>query len=245
MNDSILTPTICRNPTPRHCFANRSIQVPIGNRCRCFPDLYLIPGLAKHDALRRDFFRNGRVHGICGIFNTLGATYVQQVGCFLLPGFSMGALDRIIEPLWAANLGQFVHRYEWFVISPDGSSVSTDRGLVISPDEAIDAGRDFSRILLISSPQSKDISAPNVTPWLRSLGHTGCRLGAIGDATLLLARAGLLDGYRCAVPEPLQQAFAVEFPDVRICRDPFCLVPERVTCTGVAAVVDMMLAIYK
>ena len=59
----------------------------------------------------------------------------------------------------------------------------------------------------------------------------------------MLAQAGLLDGYQCAVPEPLQQDFAAEFPDIRIRHDPFCLARNRVTCIGVAAVVDMMLGI--
>ncbi len=168
---------------------------------------------------------------------------MQQVGCFLVPGFSMVALDRIIEPLWVANLGQLIRRYEWFVISPDGDLVNTDRGLVIAPDEAHDTGRDFSLLMLIASPRDNLISAPRITPWLRSLSHTGCRLGAIGDAALLLAQAGLLDGYRCAVPEPLQQVFAAEFPAVRISHAPFCLGRDRVTCTGATAAVDMMLAV--
>jgi transcriptional regulator GlxA family with amidase domain len=68
-------------------------------------------------------------------------------------------------------------------------------------------------------------------------------LGAIGDAALLLAQAGLLDGYSCAVPESLYRDFASGFPDTKISREPFCLDRDRVTCTGAMAVVDMMLGV--
>jgi len=155
----------------------------------------------------------------------------------------MVVLDRVIELLWLANLGQLIRRYEWFVISPDGGLVNTDRGLLISPDEAIGVRRNFSLVIVISSARGRRMSAPHIIPWLRSLSHTGCRLGAIGDAALLLAQAGLLDGYRCAVPESLHRDFASGFPDTQISREPFCMDRDRVTCTGAMAVVDMMLGV--
>ena len=87
------------------------------------------------------------------------------------------------------------------------------------------------------------MSAPHIAPWLRCLSHTGCRLGAIGDAALLLAQAGLLDGYRCAVPESLHHNFASRFPGTKISHDPFCLDRDRITCTGATAIDDMMLGV--
>jgi transcriptional regulator GlxA family with amidase domain len=77
--------------------------------------------------------------------------------------------------------------------------------------------------------------------WLRSLARRGAAVGGISLGAYAVARAGLLDGRRCALHWESLAAFAEQFPRVRTTPDIFVVDGDRRTCSGGTAALDMML----
>ena len=66
-------------------------------------------------------------------------------------------------------------------------------------------------------------------------------LGGLDTGTHVLARAGLLNGYRATLHWENLPAFTEEFPDIETSAELFEIDRKRVTCSGGTAAIDMML----
>src|SRR6185437_3946910 len=167
----------------------------------------------------------------------------QRVGFFLVPGFSMMALSAATEPLRAANRVSGRDVYSWHLLSVDGLEVSSSSGFRLVPEFSIGERGELALLIVVSSLDVTEFHDQRVFAWLRRLAQSNCRLGAVSTGTLLLARAGLLNGYRCTIHWELRRDFAEEFPDIEATRDLFCIDRNRVTCGGGTAALDLMLAL--
>jgi len=78
-------------------------------------------------------------------------------------------------------------------------------------------------------------------PWLRRMATTRMNIGAICTGAHVLAKAGLLDGYRCTIHWENLAAFAEVFPDIEVTTELFEIDRKRVTCSGGTAAIDLML----
>jgi transcriptional regulator GlxA family with amidase domain len=167
----------------------------------------------------------------------------QRVGFFLVPGFSMMALSAATEPLRAANRVSGRDVYSWHLLSVDGLEVSSSSGFRLVPEFSIGERGELALLIVVSSLDVTEFHDQRVFAWLRRLAQSNCRLGAVSTGTLLLARAGLLNGYRCTIHWELRRDFAEEFPEIEATRDLFCIDRNRVTCGGGTAALDLMLAL--
>jgi transcriptional regulator GlxA family with amidase domain len=80
-----------------------------------------------------------------------------------------------------------------------------------------------------------------VLGWLRRLDRQGLVIGGVSLGSYLLARAGLLAGYRSTVHWENLAAFAEEFPDLEVTNELFEIDRNRFTCSGGIAALDLML----
>jgi transcriptional regulator GlxA family with amidase domain len=167
----------------------------------------------------------------------------QRIGFFLVPGFSMMALSAATEPLRAANRVSGRQAYSWHLLSADGLEVSSSSGFRLFPEFSIREDGELDLLIVISSLDVANFRDRRVFAWLRRLAQSNIRLGAVSTGTLLLARAGLLGGYRCTIHWELLRDFAGEFPAIDVTRDLFCIDRNRVTCAGGIAALDLMLAL--
>jgi transcriptional regulator GlxA family with amidase domain len=81
--------------------------------------------------------------------------------------------------------------------------------------------------------------------WLRRTARTGCEIGGVSGGPFILAKAGILDGYRCTVHWEHLPAFTEAFPDIVPTRTLFEIDRGRLTCGGGVAALDMMHAIIR
>ena len=79
--------------------------------------------------------------------------------------------------------------------------------------------------------------------WLRMLARRGVQIGAVSGGPYILARAGLLDGYRCTIHWEHLPGFLEEFPRLAPSRVLYEIDRERMTCAGGIAALDMMRAL--
>jgi transcriptional regulator GlxA family with amidase domain len=164
-------------------------------------------------------------------------------GFLLVPNFSLFAFSSALEPLRAANRSSGRSLYQWRLLSADGQPVPASSGVEINCDAALaDAGK-LNTVLVVSGLQGIEYDERGTIAWLRRQARQGVRLGAISTGAYLLARAGLLEGYRCTIHWENLNAFAEAYPDLDISDELFEIDGNRLTCSGGEAAFDMMLSL--
>jgi len=159
----------------------------------------------------------------------------------LLPRFSMIAFASAVEPLRSANRMSGRKLYDWRVHSVDGKGVRASNGLEVMPDAGI-AGKDrIATLFVVAGIDGYAHDDKRMLAWLRRLARGGARMGAICTGSHVLARAGLLDGYRATIHWEDLPAFAESNPDITVSHDIFEMDRNRCTCSGGTAALDMML----
>jgi len=167
----------------------------------------------------------------------------DRVGFLLVPGFSMMALTAATEPLRSANRISGRALYEWSLLSADGRSVRSGSDFELICQPALERTRALDLVFVVASLDLEGYRDRGVFSWLRKLAARGVPLGALSNGTLLLARAGLLHGYRCTIHWERLLALIEEQPDCVVERVLYCIDRDRMTAAGGVAALDLMLAL--
>jgi len=167
----------------------------------------------------------------------------RHIGFLLIPGFSLLSYASVVEPLRAANRLSGQSLYTWFHVSAQGRPVEASSGLVISADRSF--GDDFhpDMILVCAGGNPALHRNARTLSWLRKLARRGVRIGGVSGGPYILARAGLLDGFRCTIHWEHLAGFEEEFPQLAIQRTLYEIDRGRLTCAGGIAGFDMMRAL--
>ena len=76
---------------------------------------------------------------------------------------------------------------------------------------------------------------------LRRAARAGIFIGSLSTGTFLLAKCGLLKGYRCTIHWESRSAFEEAYPEIQCTRKIYEIDRGRLTCSGGTAAMDMML----
>lgn len=165
----------------------------------------------------------------------------QRIGFILLPRFSMIAFTAAVEPLRLANRSAGRELYRWELYSTDGKPVAASNGIELTPRGDLTAAEEVEVILLCTGIEVHAIGDKGLFNWLRRMDRKGVEIGALCTGAHILARAGLLDGYRCTLHWENLPAFTEEFPEIEVSMELFEIDRNRFTCAGGTAAIDMML----
>jgi len=173
---------------------------------------------------------------ICLIFTAMP----RDIAFLLIPRFSMIALFSALEPLRVAN--RFAGEvFSWRFVSMDGEAVVASNGIPVSVTASIDGiGRPDAAIVCASYDQEAGMNR-SVFNELRRLARNGTLLGAVDTGSFLLAGAGVLDGHRATCHWETLPAFRESYPDIDVAEETYVLDRGRMTASGGAAALDMML----
>lgn len=163
-----------------------------------------------------------------------------RIGLLLFPNFSMMACASASEPFRSANRLAGRTLYELHVLSGSGGGVSSSSGFTLETQALADAP-ELDRVLVVASLDIEGLHDKLATRFLQRFAITGRPIGALSTGTFVLARAGLLDGYRCTLHWETLGQFAEEFPLIDTCREIYVRDRNRWTCAGGIAAVDLML----
>jgi AraC family transcriptional regulator, glycine betaine-responsive activator len=163
------------------------------------------------------------------------------VGFYLVPQFPMMAFAAAIEPLRSANRLRAGGLFEWRLYSRDGEPVRASNGCDIAAHGGIEELAALDLLLVCAGTRDAGAADAGLAKWLRALARRGTSIGAISLGAYALARAGLLDGRRCALHWESLAAFAEQFPRIGTTSDIFVVDGNRRTCSGGTAALDMML----
>lgn len=169
----------------------------------------------------------------------------KTVGFLLVPGFALMAYSSAIEPFRAANHLSGRTLYSWKHISPNGKSVSASNGVHILPEHEVGDRIALDMVFVCAGGNPAEFNDPTTFQWLRKLARKGTKIGGISGGPFVIARAGLLSGYRCTIHWEHIPAFLEEFPDLNLTRALFEIDRDRLTCSGGIAPLDMMHALIE
>jgi len=170
---------------------------------------------------------------------------VPTIGVLLVPGFSLMSYAVAIEPLRAANSLSGRELYRWCNISPDGKAAKASNGTLIVADHGVGDDLRLDMLLICAGGNPAVFEDRPTFRWLRALAHRGVRIGGISGGAYVLARAGLLSGYRFTIHWEHIPALAEEFPGLKVSNTLFEIDRDRLTCAGGIAALDMMHALIE
>jgi len=163
------------------------------------------------------------------------------IGFFLVPGFSMIAFSAAVEPLRLANRVAGRKIYTWECYSADGEAVEASNGFATMAHGAIGDIRTVPALIVCGGIGAEHYQNAALYAKLRRLASHGSVVGAVCTGAYILAKAGLLDGYRCTIHWENLDGFREEFPDLDVVSELYEIDSNRFTCSGGTAAIDMML----
>jgi transcriptional regulator GlxA family with amidase domain len=167
------------------------------------------------------------------------------VSLLLFPGFSMMALASTTEPLRAANLLSGKTLYRWRIVSPDTADVVSSSGFRIGAEYRDLTAPDSDLLLAIASLDFDRYLQPLLLQRLVRAAQACRAVGAVSNGSIVLARAGLLDGYQCTVHWERLRELQHSHPRAQATREVYVIDRDRWTCSGGTAAMDMMLALIR
>jgi transcriptional regulator GlxA family with amidase domain len=165
---------------------------------------------------------------------------IRKIGILLVPDFALMSYASAVEPFRAANRLSGRDLYEWRHISPDGEPVRASNGVQIVPDNAVGDTVDFDLLVVCAGGNPAEFQHAPTLAWLRQVARSGTRIAGVSGGPLIIARAGLLDGYRCTIHWEHIPVFTEEFPNHDLRRSLFEIDRDRLSCSGGTAALDMM-----
>ena len=170
------------------------------------------------------------------------ANQPTTVTFLLIEQFSMLSVASAIEPLRQANRLLAREAYRWRLVSQNGSAVPASNGMVVAVEGTL--GDPPGEFLFVCA--GLDANPPYRTKLnvgLRQAARSGAVLGSLSAGTLILARAGLLEGYRSTIHWEFQPAFEEEFPELESSPGLYVIDRDRWTGSGGITGMDMMLGL--
>lgn len=164
-------------------------------------------------------------------------------GFLLVPGFTLIGFSSAVEPLRMANLATGSGPFRWTTLSLDGGPVMASNGICVHTDASLAHAPELGAVFVCGSNPIPPRIDPACLHWLRSRAHHGTPLGGICTGSYWLAKAGLLNGYRCTLHWEDTDRLLTDFPDIIVSKRIYEIDRDRYTCSGGIAPVDLMVAL--
>lgn len=161
----------------------------------------------------------------------------------LIDDLSMMSLSSAIEPLRAANRLLGREAYRWRLCSVDGQPVLASNDIPFPAEPVAGALEEAHALFICGGMRVNPLQEKPYLAALRRAAYKGIPIGALSTASYLLARAGLLDGYRATIHWENRIAFEEDFPNITATGTLFEIDRKRLTCSGGTAAMDLMLHI--
>lgn len=157
-----------------------------------------------------------------------------------MPGFSLIAYAAAIDTLRLANRIEGRKLYTWETITPKDELVQASNGLEVKPDRITQESADYDAIIVCGGVKITHTWTKSLGKWLRVQDKNGVALGSLCTGTYILAKAGLLNGYRCTIHWENIASIREEFPHLQVTDDIYEVDRNRYTCAGGTTPIDMM-----
>ena len=169
----------------------------------------------------------------------------RRVGFYISNNFGMLPLIAAVEPLRIANRISGESLYQWDVVTENGGSALATNGMELDAQYAVKNAPDFDLIFVCGPYEPKNFNHRPTIDWLVAQSKRSIVIGGIETGCHILAEAGLLDGVQCTTHWENMAEFVETFPKHKVSSDVYEIDGLRVTCSGGAVAMDMMLYIIE
>jgi transcriptional regulator GlxA family with amidase domain len=166
-----------------------------------------------------------------------------SIGIVAAPRFTMLALSALVDTLrLAADEADHSRpiRCSWTVMTADGRPIRASNGIAIEPNSGLLDPCAFDYVAIVSGTMPQQIDDDRLDGYLRRAASQQVPLIGICTGSFLLARAGLMDGYRACVSWLHREELATAFPKMDVVGDALYVFDrDRITCAGGTSVVHL------
>jgi transcriptional regulator GlxA family with amidase domain len=167
-----------------------------------------------------------------------------KVGFILVPRFTLLAFAGFIDTLrLAADEADRSRQIDctWTIIGEPGRPIRASCGLTIMPDETYGDPARFDYVVVVGGVMHGGQQVPDdAVAFLRHAAQARKPLIGLCTGSFVLARAGLLDGYRSCVNWFHHLEFSRAFPTLSLVSDQMYIVDrDRMTCAGGTSVIHL------
>lgn len=166
-----------------------------------------------------------------------------HIGFLMMPDYTMITFANAVAALRMANRKGQQEFYRWSVLTMDGSAVTSSDGLELKPDSSVAETDELHILFVCGGYKIEEQCAEPVLDYLRHMARRNIPIGGMCTGSYLLAKAGLLDGYRCTIHWENLSSFREQFPQLAVTSSLFVLDRNRLTCSGGVSSMDMILSI--
>ena len=164
----------------------------------------------------------------------------QRFGLLLVPQFSLIALSAVVDPLRLANAVLGRPAYEFVTLAASTEPVASSDGIRVVPERALGDCGPLDAAFVIGPNPIPARGFGEISAWLRRQAARGVALGGVDTGAYFLARAGLLDGYRCTIHWEDREALVSRFPELVVSSRLVEIDRDRYTCSGGVSPLEMM-----
>ncbi|WP_109467368.1 GlxA family transcriptional regulator [Albibacillus kandeliae] len=145
-----------------------------------------------------------------------------------------------VDPMRAANRLGPGRPFDWSYVTATEQPARLTSGLAV-PGTPIARLEGCDLMLVIAGFNLDRHGTPALLASLRRLAARGTTIAGIDGGPWLLAKAGLLDGYRATTHWEDLDGFAANFPSIEVLHDRYHVDRDRMTSGGATPAIDMML----
>ncbi len=169
-----------------------------------------------------------------------------RIGLLGYDGVQTLDLTGPLDAFGAANQAQ-PHAYAVSVLSPDGAPFTSEAGLRIVPDAALDAAPPLDTLIVAGGEGlRRGDMADRVAAAITARADTLRRIVSVCTGIYGLAPTGLLDGRRATTHWYYARDVAARFPAIRLDPDAIFIRDGRFyTSAGITAAIDLSLALIE
>src|SRR5262249_36317560 len=154
------------------------------------------------------------------------------------PKCNLIGINNAIEVLRIANRLRGAELYRWQLITKDASPITVSNGITLVPDYGIKTAPKADLVLVCASYDAHILADSTICQYIHRLARHGVALGGIGQGSYVLARAGLLEGYRCTIHWEQRPSLVEDFPGLEVTSNLYEIDRDRMTCGGGTAALD-------
>ena len=169
----------------------------------------------------------------------------RTLALLLIEDFALMSYASIIEPFRAANVLAGAPLYRWIHVSVDGQAVRASNGAIIAADLAVGQPLQCDALFVFAAGDPAKFDHAPTFAWLREMARGGAILAGVSGGPFLLARAGLLDGYRATIHWDHRPAFTETFAELLIEPSLYVIDRRRVTCAGGTSGLDLAIELIE
>lgn len=169
----------------------------------------------------------------------------KTLGFLLINGFALMSYASVVEPFRAANQLAGRELYRWVHVSSDGKPSAASNGATIMADQGVDRVLECDTLFVFAGGDPTAYDHQPTFAWLRKIARTGAVMVGVSAGPYLLAKAGLLEGYRATIHWEHRVAFSEAFPNLSVDPGLYAIDRRRVTCAGGMGGMDLAIELIE